>query len=165
MKRIFLLGIFFIGLLPIATTTLKAQPIHLVVEQVPAKVKIGFEKKYPQGNDVIWQREENGLYSAQFWDADNDLYVNAYLEEDGTWAKSSMEVTPESFTEAVRQYMKVNYRDQPIANVIATQEPAGKVTFKVELEKDNKLITLVFDKSANVLSKTEEIINFEISED
>lgn len=164
MKRLFLHSLLLSAIL-LLTNSMHAQPIHLVKEQVPAKVKIGFEKKYPQGIDVIWQREENGLYSAQFWDADNDIYVNTYMEEDGTWTKAVMEVTPESFTEAIRQYMKVNYADDPISNVFATQEPAGKVTFKVELEKDNKLITLFFDKSANVLNKTEEIINFEISED
>jgi hypothetical protein len=146
-------------------TTLVAQPIHLKVDQVPAKVKIGFERKYPQGIDVIWQKEENGLYSAQFWDSDNDIYVNVYIEEDGTWSKSVMEVTPYAFTEAIRQYMKANYFDDPISNVFATQENDGRVTFKVQLEKGNKLITLFFDKSANVLNQSEEIINFEITKE
>lgn len=164
MKKIILQSLFFFAA-SLFFQNLSAQPIHLKVDQVPAKVKIGFDKKYPQGSDVIWQKEENGLFSAQFWDADNDIYVNAYMEEDGTWSKSTMEVTTQSFTEAIRQYMKTNYLDDPIANVFATQENDGRVTFKVQLEKENKLITLFFDKSANVLNKTEEIINFEITEE
>ena len=164
MKNLILHTIVF-SMVVFCLNNLQAQPIHLVEDQVPAKVKIGFEKKYPQGIDVIWQKEENGLYSGQFWDADNDIYVNAYMEEDGTWSKSTMELTQQSFTEAIRQYMKVNYTDDPISNVFATQENNGRVTFKVQLEKGSKLITLFFDKSANVLSKAEETINFEVTEE
>ncbi len=142
-----------------------AQPQHLVAEQVPAAVKLGFSKKYPKTTDMIWQREENGLYSAQFWDDMNDVYVNVYLEEDGTWSRSVMEVTPQAFTEAIRQYMKNNYPDISIASVFSTQEPGGRATYKILLEEEDKLITLFLDRSANLLNKTEETINFETHKD
>ncbi len=145
--------------------SLNAQPIHLEKEQVPAKVKIGLEKKYPQAEDVIWTKEENGLYSAQYWDADNDIYITAYLEDDGTWSKSMMEVTPESFTEAMRKFFEKNYKDMLISTVIATQEVGGRYTYKIQVESEDKLITLHMDRYANVLSKSEEIISIEVTKE
>lgn len=144
---------------------LEAQSIHLQAEQVPAKVKIGFDKKYPRAEDAIWAKEDNGLYAAQHWDADNDIYITAYFEDDGTWNKSMMEITQESFTEAMRKYFKANYKDMLISTIIATQEAGGRYTYKIQVESDEKLITLQMDRYANVLSKEEEIISFEVKEE
>ena len=151
-------------LLFISTISL-AQPIHLDEEQVPAKVKIGFNEKYPHAEDPIWQKEENGLYTAQYWDIENDIYITAYHEEDGTWFKSVMEVTPDAFTEALRQYFKTNYEEVPISTVYATQEPGGKVTFKVLLELEDKLLTLIMDKRANIIEQIEENIQVSVTDD
>jgi hypothetical protein len=144
---------------------LNAQSIHLQEEQVPAKVKLGLDKKYPRAEDVIWSKEDNGLYAAQYWDADNDIYITAYFEDDGSWNKSMMEITQESFTEAMRKYFKTNYNEMLISTIIATQEAGGRYTYKIQIESEEKLITLHMDRYANVLSKSEEDISFGVKED
>jgi hypothetical protein len=161
MKKHIITLAFFIF---VATLSSYAQTIHLKVDQVPAKTKMGFTQKYPQATDAIWAKDESGLYTAQFWDADNNVYINAYMEEDGTWSKTVMELTPASFTEAIRQYLKTNYKDVPVSSVLATQENNGKYTYKIVLETETKLITLFMDKQANILKQVEEVINIGVSD-
>jgi len=163
MPKISNILLFLIGFLWVVSST--AQTIHLEKEQVPAEVKINFKKKYPQAEDPIWEKMDNGLYSGQFWDINNDIYINAYYEEDGTWSNSIMELDTNAFTEAIRRYMKKNYTTATINNVIVTQEPAGKMTYKIILETTNELITLWMNKQAQVLEKVEETINFNTIEE
>jgi len=160
MKKQIITLAFFI----FASLSTFAQNIHLKTDQVPAKTKMGFAQKYPQASDAIWAKDESGLYTAQFWDADNNVYINAYIEEDGTWSKTVMELTSASFTEAIRQYLKSNYAEVPVSSVLATQENNGKFTYKIVLETETKLITLFMDKQANILKQNEEIINIGVSD-
>jgi len=160
----YLIPLLGLILLLVVCTEIQAQSIHLEEEQVPAKVKIGFEKKYPRAEDAIWSKEENGLYAAQYWDADNDIYITAYLEDDGTWSKSMMEVTQKSFTEAMRKYFEANYKDMLISTIMATQEAGGRYTYEIEIESEEKLISLQMDRYANILHQSEEVISIGTTE-
>ena len=145
--------------------TIFAQPIHLSPEQVPAEVKIHFKKKYPQAEDPIWEKMDNGLYSGQFWDGSNDIYITAYYEEDGTWNNTIMELSPDAFTEAIRKYMKAKHEEDVINNVIVTQEPGGKMTYMIIVETEEELITYTMDRYAKILDKNIEKINFDSTEE
>lgn len=100
---------------------------------VPEKVKTAFAEKFPGAKDVIWDKEDDAEWEAEF--SLNDKEYSANFSVDGTWKETEYEISESELPAAVKERLKNDFADCDIEEIEISETADGK-TYEFALEKD-----------------------------
>jgi uncharacterized membrane protein YkoI len=116
---------------------------------VPEKVKVSFDKKFPKAANVKWSLDDEE-YSAEF-NVDSTNYF-AGFSEDGKWTETGTSVTVENLPEAVLRVIKNKLKDNEVKNLYSVEDSGGQVYYEVDIMKDGKIVELYYNKDGSVVN-------------
>lgn len=121
-KALFLLGL--------ATVAVATQAQHLKPENVPAAVKSGFEKHFPNAKELEWEKE-NANYEAEFKLSGKEY--SALLDQTGNLLETEVEISLGELPEQAKAYLKKEYAGKKIEEVAKITDAKNTVTYEVEV--------------------------------
>lgn len=119
-------------------------------ENVPAKVKTAFTEKFPDAKDVIWDKENDTEWEAEF--NFNDKEYSANFSVDGTWQETEYEISESELPVAVKERLKSDFTDFDIEEIEISESTDGKV-YEITLEKDETDIEVAILPNGEVVKK------------
>lgn len=134
----------------LVTASVSAQ--DLMKSEVPQALTEKFQKEYPNGNDVEWEKEMD-IYKVEF-EIDRQDYEIWYAVS-GEMVKMEKDLNSSELPAAVSNAIKTNYKDFRIDDC-EEQQIDGKTSYKVELEKGSEDFDVRYDKAGKVLDKRSE---------
>jgi hypothetical protein len=136
MKKIFL----FLAVVLLATS-MYAQ--KLKDAQVPAVVKSGFQKQYPNTKGT-WERE-NGNYEMTFKKEGSD--VSVLINGNGTIVETETDIAVSQLPATASNYIKKHYKGQQVKEAAKIVKANGEVSFEAELKGKD----ILFDANGKFL--------------
>ena len=115
-------------------------------KEVPAGVKLGFEKLYPNLKDVDWEKEGSN-FEAEFEQDENETSV--VFDSNGHLLETETEIGVSSLPANIITYLKNNYPNQKIKEAAKMVTPAGTTTYETEIKGKD----LIFDSNGNFLKE------------
>ena len=129
-----------------------AQAQKLKETEVPAAVKDGFKKQFPNAKVKVWEKEKDNNYEAEF-DLDK-TETSATFNASGILLETEQEVAVNTLPKAIEAYINKNHAGSRIAEAAKITEAAtGKVLYEAEMKKGKEEWDLIFDDKGNFLKK------------
>jgi uncharacterized membrane protein YkoI len=151
MKKILLL-IFFVGI----SNLIFAQKNKKEKIELPDTVKTAFAKKYKTVKKVDWEKEGED-YEAEFEYNGNEMEV--LYAADGKLKQIATEIEKSAVPKSIMTYCEKNFTGCKVTEASKIKDPAGNMTYEVELTKGKgktaESFDAIFDKKGTMLSKTE----------
>jgi hypothetical protein len=151
MKKIFLF-VILMGL----SNFLFAQKYQKLQIELPDTVKNAFAKKYKTVKKVDWEKEGED-YEAEFEYNGNELSV--LYAADGKLKQIATEIEKSAVPKSIVTYCEKNFMGLKITEASKIKDPAGNMTYEVELTRGKgkmaESFDAIFDKKGTMLSKTE----------
>lgn len=116
---------------------------------VPAAVKVTFEKQYPDIKSVKWEKEK-GNYEAGF-DL-NKVETSLLMDEKGIILETESEIRVSELPKEVSDYITKTLPGKKIKEASRIVDPKGVVTFEAEVDK----VDYIFDAKGNFVKKQAE---------
>lgn len=136
-----LIALFFVGGVAVAQDIKKAA--------VPAVVTDAFAKEYTKATDVEWEKDlENFKVEFDVARMDHEVWYDA----SGTVVKKKQDIEEAALPQAVRDALQssyVGFRAEDIEKIWYK----NSTSYKLDLEKDNSEIDLIFDANGKVTSE------------
>jgi uncharacterized membrane protein YkoI len=133
-------SIFLVALLLSAGCSLQAQ------KDLPAAVKTAFAQKFPDADDVEWDKEKDGNWEVEFEQGDTES--TAVFSPDGKWLETETEIALEDLPEPIRAAVK----GKKIKEVARITKADGTTVYEVEVGKKD----LMYDPQGNLLPEGKE---------
>ncbi|MDP2385804.1 MAG: PepSY-like domain-containing protein [Bacteroidota bacterium] len=128
-----------------------AQAQKLKEADVPAAIKEGFKKEFPNAKAKEWAKEGD-TYEAEFtW---NKVETSATFSTEGKLVETEAEIKITELPAAVAEYVKKNHPDHKITEASKiTEAGTGKISYEAEISKGKEEADLIFDAKGNFLKK------------
>ncbi|WP_107039724.1 PepSY-like domain-containing protein [Brumimicrobium mesophilum] len=116
--------------------------------QVPSVILNNFKKEFPKANDIEWELKGE-TYNVEFeisWNSDYEAWYSA----DGKMIRYTQDINNSDFPKSVLNSIKTKYSDYRIddAKKIVIN---GVETYRVELEKGQEEMDVLFSKDGKVI--------------
>jgi hypothetical protein len=111
--------------------------INCIGQPVPQKVKDAFAQKFPNAQDVEWEKESDTEYEVVFML--NNLDHSANFNDKGNWLETEAEISRQDLPDAVLATLARDYWDsdiQEIAKITTSKETLYEVEIRVDHEED-----------------------------
>jgi hypothetical protein len=118
-------------------------------EKVPAAVKSGFAKVYPQVKAVKWEKE-NGNYEASFKQAGKDM--SGVFSTTGSQLESEVVIKASDLPASVHAYVKSQHKGANIKEASKITKASGEINYEAEVNGQD----LIFDQAGKYLSVSKE---------
>ena len=123
----------------------KAQ--DLKPKDIPAVVKEGLVKKYPEATKVSWEKEK-GNYEAN-WGGKSGEDNSALFKPDGTFIEIVKAISISALPKNVAAYIKEHYKGAKICEAGKVTDAAGKTMYDAEIKGGD----LIFDENGIFIKK------------
>ena len=100
-------------------------------KNIPASVEAAFLKQYPQIKEVKWAKEK-GNYEGQFML--NAIKTMVLYDKSGNLIQTEVSQPLNTLPVAISQYIQTNYPNKEIKEFSKITDPAGNITFEVEIK-------------------------------
>jgi len=139
MKKVIVLSVFCLGL-----SNLSAQKIKEA--EVPAVVKEGFKKSFPNLNAEEWEKE--GLnFEAEF--DQNKIETSALFDTTGNLLETEVEIAVKELPKNVIDYFSKNMPGKKIKEASKITDSKGSISYEAEVNKED----YIFDSTGNFVKK------------
>lgn len=119
---------------------------------IPAAVKAGFEKEYPETKVVKWEKE-GADYEAEFiWD---QREASAVFDASGSFKEFEQEIGESELPLAATAYCMQHFAKYKIVECARISRTSGQVIYEAELKKGKTHFDLLFDEQGNFIEKGE----------
>ena len=115
--------------------------------KVPAAVKAGLSKKFPDATKVIWEKED-GNYEANWGGKGNEDHT-AIFTPTGEFKESSNAISIKNLPANVLSYLKEHYKGSKITEAMLVTDASGKTFYEAEVKKKD----IVFDANGNFVKE------------
>lgn len=118
-------------------------------KDVPAAVKVTFEKSYPNTKEVKWDKEGD-KYEASFDvnKVDNSVLFNA----NGNIIETEVEIELNQLPSGILDYVKTHYKGQNVKEGAKITDTKGVVTYEAEI----KGLDLLFDSNGKFIKEVKD---------
>jgi len=144
-KKLFLVLFVLFGINTIAQEKSEISP-----GQLPAEVKAKFEKDFPTAH-LMNLEKEGGNYEMTF-KVDN-VNMSAVYDIKGNRKEVEKEIEESTLPPSVFDYIKKNYSGYKLKSSSQLMTDKAVKTYEVEITKDNKVVSLIFDASGKFKKK------------
>lgn len=151
-----------IACLTLAFVTLEGNAQKLKDTDVPAAVKEGFKKQFPDVKKAEWEKE-GANYEAEFDMArvsmDNpkakkeEIEKSAVFSANGELLETEEEIKVNALPASVTEYITKNYAGYKVEEAAKITDNKGAVTYEAEVEKGKEEFDLLFDANGGFLKK------------
>lgn len=107
----------------------------------PEKIKIAFEKKFPNANKIKWGKEGKTEWEAEF--KMNEISCSANFAIDGSWLETETEI-------------KVSELPEVVSKAILSKYPTAKITSADKIESAKK--PTVYEADLKIGRKEKEVL-------
>jgi len=128
-----------------AATSVKAQ--DLKPSNVPAAVRAGLTKKYPEATKVSWEKEK-GNYEAN-WGGKSGEDNSVTFTPAGAFINIVKVIAISDLPKSVGPYVKAHYKGAKIREAGRVTDAAGKTMYEAEIKGGD----LIFDENGKFLKK------------
>lgn len=118
-------------------------------KDVPTPVKTAFQKQYPNTKEVKWDKEGE-KFEASF-DL-NKIDNSVLLDAQGNILETEVEIELNQLPNGVLDYVKTNYKGQPVKEAAKITDGKGTVTYEAEI----KGMDLLFDNNCKFIKEAKE---------
>ncbi|MGN6396308.1 MAG: PepSY-like domain-containing protein [Mucilaginibacter sp.] len=123
------------------------QAQDLKPKDIPAVVKEGLVKKYPEATKVSWEKEK-GNYEAN-WGGKSGEDNSALFKPDGTFIEIVKAISISALPKNVAAYIKEHYKGAKIREAGKVTDAAGKTMYDAEIKGGD----LIFDENGIFIKK------------
>ena len=116
--------------------------------QVPAVVKIAFEKKYPSAK-ASWDKEDAN-YEANF--KQDGKAMSAVIDKNGTIVETETDIPVTDLPKSVQDYMKKNYPATKIEEAAKIVKANGDINYETEVHHKD----VIFDVNGKFIKETKD---------
>jgi len=120
----------------------------------PLEVQKAFEKEFPKVKPM-WSKVYRGEEKTELnYDADftlNDINMTAVYNSVGVFKTLEATITLQEVPAKAINYLKRNYPNNKITEVLKVMTNTNKITYEVGMEIEGKLSDAVFDKQGDLL--------------
>lgn len=120
---------------------------------VPEAVENAFKAKFPNAEDVEWERENDNQWEVEF--ELNDIEYEATFSADGTWLETETEVEEENLPAAVKAALDAKYSDYDLEEIEHVETPTGSF-YEMEIDADDEEFEISIDASGQIKVLNEE---------
>src|SRR6476661_8514659 len=113
--------------------------------QVPAVVKIAFEKKYPSAK-ASWDKEDAN-YEANF--KQDGKAMSAVIDKNGTIVETETDIPVTDLPKAAQDYMKKNYPATKIEEAAKIVKANGDINYEAEVHHKD----VIFDANGKFIKE------------
>lgn len=118
--------------------------------EVPATVKDGFKKQYPNSKVSEWEKE-GANFEAEF--KHNKVETSVVIDANGTILETEVEIAVKELPAAVSEYITKNYAGYKVEEAAKITDNKGTVTYEAEVEKGKEEFDLIFDSKGGFIKK------------
>ena len=115
-------------------------------KDLPAVVKKAFEQKFPNADDVEWDKEKDGNWEVEFEIGDEES--TAVFTPDGKWLETETEIALDDLPAPVRSAVQ----GKKIKEVARIQRADGSTVYEVQVGKKD----LIYDAQGKLLKEEKE---------
>ena len=119
-------------------------------EAAPTKVKVAFEQKFPNAQNVKWDKENSKEWEAEF-SMDNKEY-SANFSTDGSWLETEYKVELSEVSDAVKATLAADFEAYKIKEAEISISNEARV-YEFELEKGGSDIEVAISPEGNIIKK------------
>ncbi len=119
-------------------------------KNVPANIKTAFAQKFPKATKVVWSKENDKEWEAEF-KMDNKEY-SANFDENGLWKETEYEISLTDIPEVVNSTLFKEFAGCKISESAISETTDGKV-YEFEIKKDGKKVEVSIDINGKVLKQ------------
>ena len=119
-----------------------------VAQNVPSSVEGACKKKYPQAEDVEWEKKGNN-YEASFVHDDENILVS--FDGKGTLLETCLFVENESVPEAVVDAVNAKYPDSYFSQSMECKDAKGAKTYTINVDADDASFVVKVDAKGKLL--------------
>lgn len=130
------------------------EAVHLPESLVPSKVKTGFERRFRNAEELVWDTI-SGNYVASFFQGDMQRYV--FFSKDGQWVMSKEEMPPDAMYSPILRFINEEYSNEfRIDYAEKTTKNDRSTSYYVELSQQirgleyDPITSLYFDKTGRL---------------
>ncbi|MDX2174535.1 MAG: hypothetical protein SFY56_15635 [Bacteroidota bacterium] len=139
MKKIIALGLFCLGLNKVSAQKIKEA-------EVPAIVKEGFKKSFPNLKAEEWEKEGTN-FEVEF--DQNKTESSALFDTNGNLLETEIEITAKELPKNTIDYLTKNIPSKKIKEASKTTNSNGVVTYEAEVNDTD----YIFDSTGNFIKK------------
>lgn len=118
-------------------------------KEVPALVKTGLQKQFPEAKKVKWEKEKDN-YEAGFKMKETGYSV--LINPSGSIIETETEISINSLSASVKDYVATHYPGQKIKEAAKITDANGVVTYEAEVDGKD----LIFDHSGKFLKEVKD---------
>ncbi|MFO0356554.1 MAG: PepSY-like domain-containing protein [Sphingobacteriaceae bacterium] len=118
--------------------------------EVPAAVKDGFKKQYPNAKVSEWEKE-GANFEAEF--KQNKVETSVVIDANGAILETEVEIAVKELPAAVSEYISKNYAGYKVDEATKITDSKGTVTYEAEVEKGKEEFDLIFDSNGSFIKK------------
>ena len=122
-------------------------------KDVPAKVKTAFSQKFPNAQNIKWDKENDTEWEAEF--KLNSREYSANFNTDGEWMETEYEIEISELPAPVKATLDSEYKDFKIEEPEVSETAKG-IVYEVTVEKGKVEREVVIDRNGKVVSDKEE---------
>ena len=124
-----------------------AEAQNLKPALVPAKVKTGLLKKYPEAKKATWEKEK-GNYEAN-WGGKSGEDMSVQFTPAGEFVEQVKAISISGLPAAVTNYVKIHYKGNKISEAGKVSNAKGETFFEAEVKGKD----LIFDEKGNFVKQ------------
>lgn len=125
---------------------------------VSQNAKEAFTQKFPNAENVSWDKENNNEWEAEF--KMNGLEYSANYSENGDWLETESEIATNEVPNIVSQAVASKYPEAKINKVFKVERKDG-ISYEYEFKMNGKTQEVVFDSSGNMTKQNSQEENGE----
>ena len=122
-------------------------------DNVPTKVKTAFAEKFPDANNLKWDKENAAEWEVEFKMNDQDYSAN--FTSDGSWKETEYRIKKSDIPEAVQSTVSENYGDYTLVIAEVSETAKGKV-FELLLKNGGKKTEVVIYPNGQLVKQQAE---------
>lgn len=121
--------------------------------EVPAAVKDGFIKRFPDAADVSWSKENSKEFEAEF--EINDVEQSVNFDDSGKWLVTETEIKKTDLPKAVLSALAKDFPGYEIEEAEKAESSTQGDFYEVELEKKEMSLEIQITAAGKVQKKEE----------
>jgi hypothetical protein len=116
---------------------------------VPQAVKSAFEAKFPNAENVKWDKENRSEYEANFTLGVTEM--SASFLRDGTWLETETTIAVDQLPQAVQDAVKQNYSTGTITGASKIEKADNSIVYETDIRIKSKTKEVIFDEKGNIV--------------
>ena len=120
---------------------------------VSTNAKQSFEQKFPNAQNVSWEKEQAGEWEAEF--TLDGKKKSANFKENGEWLETESEITESEVPASVSRAMKAKFPTAKVEEINRVEREDG-ISYEYEFQLNGKTQEVLFNSSGTILKKQAE---------